>query len=108
MWEMREMWENLRNARIARNARRTRNMRKMRNARNSRNVRNVRNARNVYVDIGAVDEYATWVRTLDFVDVSDAELDQDTYQSAENKYLENDVENATVGFQKYLKKLKMK
>lgn len=64
----------------------------------------VRNARNVYVDIGAVDEYATWVRTLDFVDVSDAELDQDTYQSAENKYLENDVENATVGFQKYLKK----
>ena len=63
----------------------------------------VRNARNVYVDIGAVDEYATWVRTLDFVDVSDAELDQDTYQSAENKYLENDVENATVGFQKYLK-----
>ena len=38
-------------------------------------------------------------KNLDFVDVSDAELDQDTYQSAENKYLENDVENATVGFQ---------
>jgi hypothetical protein len=34
---------------------------------------------------GRVDEYATWVRTLDFV-ATDAELDNDTYQGAENNF----------------------
>lgn len=62
----------------------------------------VTNARNVYVDIGAVDEYATWVKGIDFVNVTDAELDNDTYESAENKYIANDVENAIIGFQKYI------
>jgi hypothetical protein len=40
----------------------------------------------IYVDNGRVDEYATWVRTLDFVAVTDAELDNDTYQGAENNF----------------------
>lgn len=62
----------------------------------------VKNARNVYVDIGAVDEYATWVKTIPGINVTDAELDNDTYESAENKFLENDVENAIIGFQKYI------
>jgi TolA-binding protein len=62
----------------------------------------VENARNVYVDIGAVDEYASWVKTIDFINVTDAELDNDTYESAENKFLANDVENAIIGFQKYI------
>jgi hypothetical protein len=35
----------------------------------------------IYVD-GRVAEYATWVRTLDFVAVTDADLDNDTYESA--------------------------
>ena len=62
----------------------------------------VSNARNVYVDIGSVDEYATWVKGIDFVNVTDAELDNDTYESAENKFIANDVPNAIIGFQKYL------
>jgi hypothetical protein len=33
----------------------------------------------IYVDGGRVAEYATWVRTLDFVAVTDADLDNDTY-----------------------------
>jgi hypothetical protein len=36
----------------------------------------------IYVDGGRVAEYATWVRTLDFVAVTDADLDNDTYESA--------------------------
>jgi hypothetical protein len=35
----------------------------------------------IYVDGGRVAEYATWVRTLDFV-AADADLDNDTYESA--------------------------
>lgn len=62
----------------------------------------VSNARNVYVDIGAVDEYATWVKGISFANVENAELDKDTYVSAENKYLENDVPEAVTRFKKYL------
>jgi len=62
----------------------------------------VSNARNIYVDIGAVDEYATWVKGISFVDVPNAQLDKDTYTSAENKYLENDVPEAIIRFRKYL------
>ena len=41
----------------------------------------VSTARLIYMDNGKVDEYASWVRTLDFVEVSDAELDNDTYEA---------------------------
>lgn len=62
----------------------------------------VANARNVYVDIGEVDEYATWIKDIDFVEVPNADLDNDTYTSAENKYLENDIPEAIIRFQKYI------
>ena len=54
----------------------------------------VSTARLIYVDMGKVDEYATWVRTLDFVEVSDAELDNDTYEAAEKQYLQNNTKQA--------------
>lgn len=62
----------------------------------------VSNARNVYVDIGAVDEYANWIKDIDFVSVPNADLDKDTYTSAENKYLENDIPEAITRFKKYI------
>jgi hypothetical protein len=37
----------------------------------------VSTARLIYVDTGRVDEYANWVRTLDFVAVTDADLDNE-------------------------------
>ncbi|HEY6144122.1 MAG TPA: tetratricopeptide repeat protein, partial [Flavobacterium sp.] len=46
----------------------------------------VSTARLIYVDNGKVDEYATWVRTLGFVAVTDTELDNDTYEGAEKQY----------------------
>ncbi len=62
----------------------------------------VKNARQIYVDLGRVDEYASWVKTIDFVNVSDAELDNDTYESAEKQYLQNNHKKAIEGFKKYL------
>ncbi len=62
----------------------------------------VSTARLIYVDSGRVDEYATWVKTLSYVEVSDAELDNDTYNSAEKQYLQNNSKAAVSGFTGYL------
>ncbi|MDP2088838.1 MAG: tetratricopeptide repeat protein [Flavobacteriaceae bacterium] len=62
----------------------------------------VANARQLYIDIGKVDEYAVWVKGLDFVSISDAELDNTTYESAEKPFLSNEFKKAISGFQKYL------
>ena len=66
-------------------------------------IQAVNNVKNVYIDIGKVDEYATWVKDVKFINVSDKELDDATYQSAENKFLENNNSKAIEGFNKYLK-----
>lgn len=64
----------------------------------------VATARLIYLDSGKVDEYATWVRTLDFVEVSDAELDNDTYEAAEKQYQQNNAKQAISGFSGYVAK----
>ena len=64
----------------------------------------VSTARLIYVDNGKVDEYATWVRTLDFVAVTDAELENDTYEAAEKQYLQNNTKQAISGFSGYVSK----
>ena len=51
-------------------------------------VQAVSTARLIYIDLGRVDEYANWVRTLDYVDVTDADLDNTTYEAAEKQYLD--------------------
>ena len=62
----------------------------------------VKNSRQIYVDLGRVDEYAAWVKGIDFVNVSDAELDNDTYEAAEKQYLQNDHKKSISNFKKYL------
>ncbi len=64
----------------------------------------VATARLIYVDNGKVDEYATWVKTLGFIEVTDAELENDTYNSAEKQYLQGNSKPATSGFVGYLAK----
>lgn len=64
----------------------------------------VSTARLIYVDSGKVDEYATWVRTLDFVAVTDAELDNDTYDAAFKQYSQNNSKLAITGFTGYISK----
>lgn len=64
----------------------------------------VSTARLIYVDNGKVDEYAEWVKTLSFIEVSNADLDNDTYESAEKQYLQNNAKQAISGFSSYVSK----
>ena len=64
----------------------------------------VSTARTIYVDNGKVDDYASWVKTLDFVSVSDADLDNDTFEAAEKQYLQNNSKQAISNFSSYINK----
>ena len=66
-------------------------------------IQAVTTAKLIYVDLGRVNEYADWVRGLDFVEVTDAELDNATFESADQKQLEGNTEQAIRGYQNYLK-----
>src|SRR5690606_26951628 len=65
-------------------------------------IQAVSTARLIYIDLGRVDEYATWVKTLDYVNVTDAELDNTTYLAAEKQYLDGKTDNAIKQFNTYL------
>lgn len=62
----------------------------------------IKDSRQIYVDLGRVDEYAAWVKNIDFVNVSNADLDNDMYESAEKQFLQNNHKKAISSFQKYL------
>ncbi len=63
----------------------------------------VSSAKLIYIDQGRVNEYATWVQGLEYVQVEDAELDDATYQAAEQPYLQNKTSQALSRFEDYLK-----
>jgi TolA-binding protein len=65
-------------------------------------VQAVSTARLIYIDLGRVDEYANWVKSLDYVEVTDVELDNTMYLAAEKPYLDNDTDKAIRQFNKYL------
>jgi len=65
-------------------------------------VQSVSTARLIYIDLGRVDEYAAWVRNLDYVEITDADLDNATYEAAEKQYLDNNTKNAIRLFNGYL------
>ena len=62
----------------------------------------VATARLIYIDLGRVEDYAAWVKTLDFIDVTDAELDNTAYLAAEKQYLNTNTDSAIRQFNKYL------
>ena len=62
----------------------------------------VSTARLIYIDLGRVNEYASWVKTLDYVEVTNADLDNATYEAAEKKYLDSDTNEAIRQFNGYL------
>lgn len=64
----------------------------------------VSSARLIYVDNGKIDEYTTWVKGLSFVEVTDVDLDNTAYESAEKQYLLNNSKQAIAGFSNYLAK----
>jgi TolA-binding protein len=62
----------------------------------------VASAKLIYIDQGKVNEYGNWVRTLDFVEVVDSELDDATFQAAEQPYLEHKTPQAITRFEEYI------
>ena len=62
----------------------------------------VSSAKIIYIDQGKVNDYATWVKTLNYVEVADSELDDAAYQAAEQPYLENKQSQALTRFEDYL------
>ncbi|MEL6916706.1 MAG: tetratricopeptide repeat protein [Bacteroidota bacterium] len=65
-------------------------------------IQAVATAKLIYVDLGRVNEYATWVKGLDYVEVSDAELDNATFESADKQYIEGNKEAAIKGYENYI------
>lgn len=63
----------------------------------------VTTAKLIYVDLGRVNEYAQWVKGLDFVEVTDTELDNATFESADKQYIEGNQDAAIRGYEAYIK-----
>ena len=62
----------------------------------------VSSARLIYIDLGQVEAYAAWVKTLDYIEITDADLDNATYEAAEKQYLDANTNDAIKQFNKYL------
>ena len=62
----------------------------------------VASAKIIFIDQGKVNEYATWINTLDFVELENAELDNASYQAAEQPYLEGKSSLAISRLEDYL------
>lgn len=69
-------------------------------------LQSVATARLIYIDLARVDDYAQWVKTLDYVDVTNADLDNATYEAAEKQYLDNNTDKAIKQFNSYLNQFK--
>lgn len=64
----------------------------------------VATARLIYVDNGKVEEYAAWVRTLDYVAVTDLELDNDTFEASQRQLEQGNTKQAISSFSNYVNK----
>jgi tetratricopeptide (TPR) repeat protein len=62
----------------------------------------VSSAKIIYIELGRVDDYATWVDRLDFVNIENSEIDDATFKAAEITYLENKTDLAISRFEKYI------
>lgn len=65
-------------------------------------IQAVATAKLVYVDLGRVNEYAEWVRGLDFVEVTDTELDNASFDAAQKQNLDGNVVAAIKAYKNYI------
>ena len=63
----------------------------------------VKNAKNIYVDEDRLADYVTWTKSLNFIEVSDNELENTSFAIAEKKYFENKANTSILGLKKYLR-----
>ncbi len=62
----------------------------------------VNNAKQIYINLGRVDDYADWIQGIDFIEVSNVELDNTMYEAADIQYQQNNKNKAISNFKKYL------
>lgn len=65
-------------------------------------IQAVATAKLVYVDLGRVNEYAAWVGDLDFVEVTDTELDNANFESAQKQDRDGSTDAAIRGYKNYI------
>jgi len=65
-------------------------------------IQAVATAKLVYVDLGRVNEYAAWVENLDFVDITDTELDNANFESAQKQQRDGNTDAAIRGYKNYI------
>ncbi|MGY5355486.1 tetratricopeptide repeat protein [Wenyingzhuangia sp. IMCC45467] len=65
-------------------------------------VQAVKMAEQVYKDMDQVDVYAKWATQLEFMNISDADIDKSMFEVAENKYFANELKEAISSCKKYL------
>lgn len=65
-------------------------------------VQAVQNVRIAYNNAGQTAEFASWVKNIDFVDISTAELEHDAYEVADKLLAQNKKEAALKAFKEYL------
>ena len=65
-------------------------------------VQAVSTSKLIYIDEGRVSEYASWVKTLDFVEVTDTELDNATFEGVEKQYIRGNTNESIKGFENYI------
>jgi len=64
----------------------------------------VKNAKNIYIDEDKLDDFATWTKTLRFVNVTESELEKSAFTIAERKYFDDtNNQNTILSLTKYLK-----
>ncbi len=64
----------------------------------------IANAKQIYVQQGRVDEYERFIRNVDFVNVTDEEIENTMFTSAEQFYLTNNLDKAIESLKKYLER----
>lgn len=66
-------------------------------------LQGVRNAKNIYVDEDRLGDYVAWTKSLNFVEVSDSELENTSFTIAEKKYFEGKNNASILSLKKYLR-----
>ena len=62
----------------------------------------ISSSRSIYIDIGQVDSYALWVKSLDYARTTDADLETASYEAAEKQYLDGNTNMAIELFNGYI------
>ncbi len=65
-------------------------------------VQAVKIAEQVYKDMDKVEVYAAWVKKLEFINISDVDIDRTMFEAVENRYLDNQLKETITSGKKYL------